>query len=119
MLTEFTPTTLPTSQNSIHPVRVVNGQGDLGKAQGPALGGAAEDNVLHFRAAQGTQGLFAQDPAHGVADIAFAAAIGAHHRGDAPLEGEGSFVGEGFEALQVKGFEKHEVNSEKRMVGQG
>ncbi|XP_024899827.1 PHD finger protein 21A isoform X5 [Pteropus alecto] len=26
MLTKFTPTTLPTSQNSIHPVRVVNGQ---------------------------------------------------------------------------------------------
>lgn len=26
MLTKFTPTSLPTSQNSIHPVRVVNGQ---------------------------------------------------------------------------------------------
>ena len=68
------------------PVGVVDGEGDLGKTQGLPLGGAVEDDVLHFRAAQRAHALLPQHPAHGVADIAFPAAVWPHHRGDAPFK---------------------------------
>ena len=84
------------------PVGVVDGEGHLGKAQSFPLGGAVEDHVLHFGAAQGAHRLLSQHPAHGVADIAFAAAVGPHHRGDAPLELQGGLVGKGFEPLQLQ-----------------
>ena len=41
---------------------IVDDQGDLGKAQGTPLLGAAKDNVLHFCAAQGLAALLAHDP---------------------------------------------------------
>ncbi len=68
------------------PVSVVDGKSDLREAQSLALGGAAKDHVLHLGAAQSPQGLLPHHPAHGIADVAFSAAIGPHHRGDAPLE---------------------------------
>ena len=58
------------------PVSVVNGQGDLGVTQGFPLGRAVKDHVLHLRAAQGAHRLLPQHPAHGVADVAFPAAVG-------------------------------------------
>ena len=81
---------------------VVQHQGDLGISRLAALSGAAEDHVLHFAAPQGTGGLFAHDPANGVGNIGFSRTVGAHDGGDILAEGEHSFVGKGFEALDLQ-----------------
>ena len=57
---------------------VVQHQGDLGISRLAALGGAAEDHILHFAAPQGTGGLLPHDPANGAGNIGFSRTVGAH-----------------------------------------
>ena len=89
------------------PVLVVEQQGDLAERGAPALLRAAEYDVLHARAAQGLGALLAEHPAHGVADIALAGAVGAHDARDALAEDDLCPVGEGFEAVEFKLFQFH------------
>ena len=90
---------------------VVQHQGDLGKPQLLALGGAAEDDVLHLAAPESTGGLFPHDPADGVGDIGFAAAVGSHDGGDVVVEGQDRLVRKGFEALDLQFFKIHKYPS--------
>ena len=80
-------------------VGVVQYQGDLGKALLLAQRGAAEDHVLHFSAPEGLGGLLTHDPADGVRDIRFSAAVGAHDGGDILAKGENGLIREGLESL--------------------
>ena len=54
---------------------VVDNQRDLRKAKGISLLGAAEDHILHLRAAQRLGALLAHDPEDGVGDVRFAGAV--------------------------------------------
>ena len=88
-------------------VGIVQRQRHLTEALGLAPGGAAEDHILHLAAPEGLCALLPQDPADGVYDIAFSAAVGADDGRDAPAEVHKGLVGEGFEALDLDGFQKH------------
>ena len=57
-------------------VAVVDGQRDLGAAEGGAAGGAGEDDVLHLAAAQRLGPLLAHDPGEGVHDVGLARPVG-------------------------------------------
>ena len=57
-------------------------EGNFGHAQGFTLPGSGEDDVFHLGSAERLGRLFAQNPAHRVEDVRFAAAIGTHHHGD-------------------------------------
>ena len=54
---------------------VVEGHGDFGQAEAAARGGAVEDDVGHFAAAQALGALLAENPADGVDDVALAGAV--------------------------------------------
>ena len=84
---------------------IVQHKRDLRKAQLLALGCAAEDHVLHLAAPQGPGGLLPHDPADGVGDIRFSAAVGAHDGGDVLAEGEHRLVREGLESLDLQRLE--------------
>ena len=90
---------------------VVQHQGDLGKAQLLALGGAAEDDILHFPAPEGLGGLLPHDPADGVGDVGLAAAVGAHDGGDIVLKGQHRLVRKGLEALDLQCLKVHRHTS--------
>lgn len=64
----------------------------------------AENDVLHVAAAQRFCGLFPQNPANGVGDVALSAAVGTHDAGNAVVEPNRRFVGERFEADQLYFF---------------
>ena len=81
---------------------VVQHQRDLGKPQLPALGGSAKDDVLHFAAPEGAGGLLPHDPADGVGDVGFPAAVGAHNGGDIMVKGQDRLVRERFKALDFQ-----------------
>ena len=85
-------------------VRVVEAQCDLGIPQGAALVRAAEDDVLHFGAAQVLRGLLAEDPADRVGNIRFSGAVRAHDRCHAAVKFEHGLVREGLETLQFECF---------------
>ena len=88
-------------------VAVVEGEGGLGHAgAGPFLA-PREDHVGGFFAAQGGVALFAEDPAHGIGDVAFAAPVGTDDGRDAVVKHEFGFAGEGFVPLQNEFFEFH------------
>ena len=90
------------------PAVVLEGQRDLRHpGRGPRLG-PGEDHVLHRAAAQVLRALLAHRPADRVHHIALSAAVGAHHAGDAVVEGEDYTVGEGLEAgdLQAPDFHR-------------
>jgi hypothetical protein len=70
----------------------------------PAVG-AVEDDVLHGRAAEGFGALLAQDPGHGVREVALAAAVGADDGGDPAGELDGDRIDEGFEAGDLEAFQ--------------
>ena len=82
-------------------VGIIDKKADPGKTGRFAGNGAAEDNVLHLGAAQTLDRLFAEYPFDGVADVAFAAAVGAYDNGDAVIEGQLGAVGERFEPLHL------------------
>ena len=60
-------------------VAVVKVQRNFRHAKRTPFAAAAENNVFHFTAAQIFGALFAQHPAHGIGDIAFAAAVRAYN----------------------------------------
>ena len=78
---------------------VVEDERDLGKADRTALRRAAEDDILHFRAAQRPRGLFSEHPADRVRDIRFAGAVRTDDRGHAAEKLDLSAVGKRLEAL--------------------
>ena len=90
-----------------HARRVVDGERDLGPAQRAALGRAREDHVVHLLAAHRTGGLGTQHPTDGVDHVGLAAAVGAHHHGDARFEVESRCVSERLEPLEGQGLEIH------------
>ena len=67
-----------------------------------------KDQVLHAVAAQGLGALLAQRPAHGLGDVALAAAIRAHDGRDAGEDLEGGALREGLEAVDDDLLEPHE-----------
>ena len=67
------------------------------KPTGPRF--AAEDDVLHFRAAQRPRGLFSEHPADRVRDIRFAGAVRTDDRGHAAEKLDLGAVGKRLEAL--------------------
>ena len=80
-------------------VLVVQNQRRLGKAHLAALLGAAEDHILHLRPAQRLGTHLAHDPADGVGNIRFAAAVGADDGGDVAVKPQDRLIRKGFEAL--------------------
>ena len=83
------------------------GHRDLGHAERGAAVGAAENDIGHFAAAEGFCGLLAENPAHGVEDIRLSAAVRADDGGDAAVEIQDGFCGEGFEADDFEGLQIH------------
>ena len=83
-------------------VGIVQHQGYLGKALLLAQGGAAEDHILHLAPPQGLGGLLPHDPADGVGDIRFSAAVGAHDGGDVLVKGQHRLVRKGLEPLDFQ-----------------
>ncbi len=77
---------------------VVEDQFHAGAAGRLAAGGAVEDHVLHRLAAQFAGLALAQHPAHGVDDVALAAAVRPHHADALARQLEGGGLGEGLEA---------------------
>ena len=85
----------------------LEGERDLGHAEGPAPGGAVEDDVFHRRAAQGAGRLLAEDPHDGVADVRLAGAVRPDDGGQPGGKGERGPFDErleplDFELLQAK-----------------
>ena len=75
--------------------------GDGGHAEGFAVAGAGEDDVLHAGAAEAFGRLFAEHPTDGIAQVRFATAVGADDGSDAAaIEAQLGAVTEGLEALQ-------------------
>ena len=58
-----------------HMRRIIQNERNLGKADRTALGCAAEDHVLHLRAAQRPRGLLPQNPPDGIRNIRFSRAV--------------------------------------------
>ena len=83
---------------------VVQHQRDFGVAGLLALGGTAEDDVLHLAAAQRAGGLLTHDPADGVGNIGFARAIWADDGGNILTKSQHRLIGEGLEALDLQCF---------------
>jgi len=89
------------------PGGVVDGEGDLGPAQGAAAARAGEDDVLHLAAAQGLGALLAQHPGDGVDDVGFPGAVGADDDRDPRLEVQGGLFRERLEPAQGQRLEEH------------
>ena len=98
-------------------VGVVQHQGRLREAHSAALLGAAEDDVLHFRAAQGLGALFAHDPADRIGNIGFSRAVGPDDGGDVVAKLQDRLVREGLEALDLQRFQIHAATSSFRAGG--
>ena len=83
-------------------VGIVKHECRLGVADGGALGRAAEDHVLHLRAAQRAGALLAKHPADGVGNIRFSAAVRPDDGGAVAAELQKRPVREGLEALDLQ-----------------
>ena len=64
------------------PLAVVQHQRHLGKAHGAALLRAAEDDILHFTAAEAADGLLPHHPADGIGYIGLPGPVGPHNGGN-------------------------------------
>ena len=73
----------------------------------PSRSRSLEDHLLHLRSADRGGPLLSKDPAHGVADVGFAAPVRADDRRDPLVKVHAGRVGEGFEAVEPDGFELH------------
>ena len=80
-------------------VAVVKCNGDRGKALRLSCFGPGKNDILHVPAAQLLCALFTEDPSDRIRDIGFSAAVRTDDPGDALMEVERHFVGEGLEAL--------------------
>ena len=90
-------------------ILIVEHEADLAVGQGLALLGAVEDHVGHAGAAQGLGGLLAQHPAHRVADVALARAVGPDNARDSLAEDDLRPLRKGLEAVQFQFLEPHGV----------
>ena len=88
-------------------VAVVDRDRDFGMIAARAAGIAGEDDVVHLRRAHGLVGGFAHDPAHGLDQIGFAAAVRADDAGQAGLDLEVGRFDERLEADQAQPRELH------------
>src|SRR6185436_16510131 len=79
---------------------VGEGQLHLGQADRLARAGAVEDQILHALAPQRLGALLAQRPAHRLADVGLAAAVGTHDPGDAGQNLDDRLLGERLEAVE-------------------
>lgn len=92
-------------------IGVADDERHLGKAHRLAQGGAVENDILRFVAAQRLVGLLTEHPTDGVADVGFAAAVRADDGGDAVAEIQNGLIGKGFEAVQLQCFQNHSASS--------
>ena len=70
---------------------------------------AAENDVLHIRAAHRFGGLFAEYPADGIGDVALAAAVGADDARYAVIEFDLGLIRKGFKTVEFDLFEIQSV----------
>ena len=83
-------------------VRVIQRQRCFGKANGRPLLRAAEDHVLHLRAAQGLGALFAHDPKDRIGNIRFARSVGANDGSNIVAKADQRFVRERLKSLHFQ-----------------
>jgi len=83
---------------------VVEHERHLREAHLAALFRAAEDDVLHLRAAQRFARLLAHDPADRVRHVGLAAAVGADDGGDILTEVQYGFIGKALKSLNFERF---------------
>ena len=88
-------------------VSVVEHQLHAGATGRFARGCAIENNVLHGLAAQFACTALAQYPAHGVHDVGFTAAVGAHHAYQLAWQQKIGGLNKGFEPGELDGIEAH------------
>ncbi len=88
-------------------VGIVEHQLHRGAAMGAAVDGAVEDDVGHVLAAQMAGGALPQHPAHGVDDVGFAAAVGAHHGGHVGVEFDAGRLDKRLETGEFDQFQTH------------
>ncbi len=81
---------------------VLDHQRRLRHAEGLALLGAVEDDILHLVAAEGAVALLAEHPADGIDDVGLAAAVRPDDRGDPAVEHQVHLLGERLEADNFK-----------------
>ncbi len=86
---------------------VVDGEGDLGPAEGRPGGRPHEDDVLHLRRAHGPGSLGAEHPGDRVDHVRLPTAVRADHDRHARLELEDRRVGEGLESFEGEGLQEH------------
>ena len=89
------------------PVGVVHGQRHLGQVARRPVVGAAEDDVVHFAAAQLPGRGLAHDPAQRLDQVRLAAAVGTDDAGQAGLDPQFGGIDEGFETGQPESGEMH------------
>ena len=87
--------------------RVVDGEADLGPAEGRARGGPGEDHVVHLLAAHGARSLGAEHPRDGVDDVGLARSVGPDDDGDARFELQRRGLGERLETLEGEALQEH------------
>src|SRR5207237_9069980 len=91
------------------PAVVLEGERDLRHPGGGPRFRPGKDHVFHRAAAQVLRALLAHRPADGIHHVALSAAVGAHHAGDAVIEGEDHTVGEGLEAGDLQAPDFHRI----------
>src|SRR5262249_31662080 len=84
---------------------VVQRHRDFGEAEAAPGRRAIEDDVGHFAARKALGALFAKNPAHGIHDVGFAAAIRPDHGRDSGREIELRLVGKALETDQFQSLE--------------
>ena len=92
-------------------VAVVDRDGDFGVIARRPAGIAGEDDVVHLGGAHRLVGGFAHDPAHGLDQIGFAAAVRADDAGQSGFDLEIGRFDEGFEADQAQPRELHSLGT--------
>jgi hypothetical protein len=96
-------------------ITVVEKQRDLRHVDGPPCGGALKDDVFHLAASQQPSRLLAQDPAHRIGNVRFAAPVRSDDGGDTFLKSQGDGVGERFESGEFQLGELHAAVPETRV----
>ena len=91
-------------------VGVVKDEGHFAVVEGLSLFGAVEDDVGHVVAAQHLGALLAQHPAHRVANVAFAAAVGAHDARHVLRKDDLRALGKGFESVYLQSGKAHHAS---------
>ena len=84
-------------------------QDHLRHSERPAFGGAVEDDVVHFFAAQHLGALLAEGPGDGVADVGLSAAVGADDGRHGAWKGQIHLLEERLEAGDLDAFESQHL----------